>query len=527
MTEAIQILSVGAGTLLAIVVFAVIIFWFIEDVTQKKHAVLRNYPVIGRLRYFFEKQGEYFRQYFFAGDRDEMPFNRATRSWVYRVAKKEDGSGLIGFGSTYDIKAPGAILFVNSAFPVQEWEHKATPPLTIGEGYCAHPFTARSMVNISGMSFGAISKPAVQALARGAAEAGCWIDTGEGGLAPHHLEGGADVIMQIGTAKYGIREADGAFSPARAKELGKVVKAFEIKLSQGAKPGKGGVLPGGKVTAEIAAIRGIPEGQDSISPNRHRDAANVGELLDQVHYIRTLTGRPVGIKTAIGGWKFLNDMAENILTRGLEYAPDFLVIDGGEGGSGAAPQALFDHMSLSIEEGLPRAADMLYESGLKDRIRLVASGKLVTSARAAWALCVGADFVNTARGFMFSLGCIQALRCHTNTCPTGITTHNPRLQRGLVVDEKYKRVANYALGMNHDIEMIAHSCGVEHPRLLRREHCRIVQNNGHSTSLKTLYPYPSGKEPPVAETFAERATMTMTFQSPLIPARKPSSASRD
>jgi glutamate synthase domain-containing protein 2 len=214
-------------------------------------------------------------------------------------------------------------------------------------------------------------------------------------------------------------------------------------------------------------------------------------------------------------------MAEDVLRRGLEYAPDFLVIDGGEGGSGAAPQALFDHMSLSIEEGLPRAADMLYESGLKDRIRLVASGKLVTSARAAWALCVGADFVNTARGFMFSLGCIQALRCHTNTCPTGITTHNPRLQRGLVVEEKYLRVANYALGMNHDIEMIAHSCGVEHPRLLRREHCRIVQNNGHSSSLKTLYPYPDGKAPPVPETFAERATMTMTFRSPLIPASKP------
>jgi len=525
MSEALRILSVGAGTLLAIVAFAVIVFWFIEDVTQKKHAVLRNYPVIGRLRYFFEKQGEYFRQYFFAGDRDEMPFNRATRAWVYRVAKKEDGGGLIGFGSTYDIKAPGAILFVNSAFPVQEWEKKPTPPCTIGEGWCEHPFTARSLVNVSGMSFGAISKPAVQALSRGAAEAGCWLDTGEGGLSPYHTEGGADVIMQIGTAKYGIRDSDGTFSPGRARELAKVVKAFEIKLSQGAKPGKGGVLPGGKVTAEIAAIRGIPAGQDSISPNRHRDAANVGELLDQVHYIRTLTGRPVGIKTAIGGWRFLNDMAENVLTRGLEYAPDFLVIDGGEGGSGAAPQALFDHMSLSIEEGLPRAADVLYESGLKDRIRLVASGKLVTSARAAWALCVGADFVNTARGFMFSLGCIQALRCHTNTCPTGITTHNPRLQRGLVVEEKWRRVANYAMGMNHDIEMIAHSCGVEHPRLLRREHCRIVQQNGHSISLKTLYPYPEAKAVP--SEFARKATMTMAFQAPLIPAHKPADATSD
>jgi glutamate synthase domain-containing protein 2 len=493
MSEAISILSVGAGTLLAIVLFTVVVVWFIQDVTQKKHAVLRNYPVIGRLRYFFEKQGEYFRQYFFAGDRDEMPFNRATRAWIYRVAKQEDGGGLIGFGSTYDMKQPGAILFVNAPFPVQEWEKQATPPLVIGEGWCEHPFVARSLVNVSGMSYGAISKPAVQALARGAALAGCWLDTGEGGLSPYHVEGGADVIMQIGTAKYGIRDDDGNFSPNRARELAKQVKAFEIKLSQGAKPGKGGVLPGGKVTPEIAAIRGIPAGEDSISPNRHRDAANTAELLDRIAHIRALTGRPVGIKTAIGGFWFLNDIAENVHRRGLEYAPDFLVIDGGEGGSGAAPQALFDHMSLSIEEALPRAADVLYETGLKERIRLVASGKLVTSARAAWALCVGADFINTARGFMFSLGCIQALRCHTNTCPTGITTHNPRLQRGLVVEEKFRRVANYAMGMSHDIEMIAHSCGVAHPRLLRREHCRIVQANGQSAALNMLYPYPRKK----------------------------------
>jgi glutamate synthase domain-containing protein 2 len=495
MTEVMSVLSVGIGTLLAIVVFAVIVFLFLQDVTQKKHAVLRNYPIVGRLRYFLEKQGEYFRQYFFAGDRDEMPFNRATRAWIYRVAKKEDGSGIIGFGSTYDMKAPGAILFVNAAFPVQEWEKQATPPLVIGEGYCEQPFTARSLVNISGMSFGAISKPAVEALSRGAAVAGCWMDTGEGGTSPYHLEGGCDLIAQIGTAKYGIRNADGSFSPERAKELATKVKAFEIKLSQGAKPGKGGVLPGGKVTPEIAATRGIPVGEASLSPNRHRDIANTHELLDQVHFIRNLTGRPVGIKTAIGGWWFLNELADNVLRRGLDYAPDFLVIDGGEGGSGAAPQALFDHMSLSIDEALPRAADVLYESGLKERIRLVASGKLVTSARAAWALCVGADFINTARGFMFSLGCIQALRCQTNTCPTGITTHNPRLQRGLVVSEKYLRVANYAEGMNHDIEMIAHSCGVAHPRLLKREHCRIVQANGQTAALNMLYPYPKVKVP--------------------------------
>src|SRR5260221_13168285 len=397
-----DILSYGIGTLTAFVVVAGLAFVFIRDLTQKKHSVLRNFPIVGRLRYFFEELGEYFRQYFFSGDRDEMPFNRATRGWVYRLAKNE--GGMIGFGSTYDLHHPGALMFVNHPFPVLEEERLPTPSLILGEGYCKQPFEARSIVNISGMSFGAISAPAVRSLSRGAAVAGCWMDTGEGGLAPYHLEGGCDVIMQIGTAKYGIRDKDGNFSPERAKECAKVVKAFEIKMSQGAKPGKGGILPGGKVTAEIAAIRGIPAGQDSISPNRHRDAGNTTELLDQVHYIRTLTGRPVGIKTAIGGWWFLNDMAENILRRGLDYAPDFIVIDGGEGGSGAAPQALFDHMSLSIEEALPRAADVLIGSGLKPRIRLVASGKLLTSALPALALCVGGELLNTARDFMLSLG---------------------------------------------------------------------------------------------------------------------------
>ena len=212
-----DVLSYGIGTLFAFAVILFLLYVFIQDITQKKHGVLRNYPVIGHLRYFFEELGEYFRQYFFAGDREEMPFNRATRAWVYRVAKHEDGSGIIGFGSTYDMKAPGAILFVNAAFPVQEWEKEPTPPLMIGEGYCGHPFLARSIVNVSAMSFGAISRPAVQALSRGAALAGCWMDTGEGGTAPYHLEGGCDVIAQIGTAKYGVRNADGSFSPERAR----------------------------------------------------------------------------------------------------------------------------------------------------------------------------------------------------------------------------------------------------------------------------------------------------------------------
>ena len=486
------VLSYGIGTILGLSLIGLLVFWFIQDITQKKHTVLRNYPLIGRLRYFFEKQGEYFRQYFFAGDRDEMPFNRATRGWVYRLAKGE--GGIIGFGSTIDLREPGSIIFVNAPFPVLEEDRLPTPPLIIGEGYCRFPFEARSVVNISGMSFGAISQPAVQALSRGAEMSGCWLDTGEGGLAPYHLEGQADVIMQIGTANYGIRNHDGTFSPARAKELGKVVKAFEIKLSQGAKPGKGGVLPGSKVTAEIAGIRGIPAGQDSISPNRHRDIASVDDLLDRIVLIRDLTGRPVGVKTAIGGWVFINDLCNAVLRRGLETAPDFLIIDGGEGGSGATPQALADHMSLPIAEGLPRVVDALIESGLRQRIRVVAAGKLVTSAKAAWALCAGADFINTARGFMFALGCIQALRCHTNTCPTGVTTHNKRLQRGLVVEEKYQRVANYVSNMNKEIDMIAHSCGCRHARELRREHVRIVESANQSVAFNMLYPYPKIKQ---------------------------------
>jgi glutamate synthase domain-containing protein 2 len=484
-----NVVSYGVGTILGLLLIGALIVLIIHDVTQKKHTVLRNFPVIGHFRFYFENLGEYFRQYFFAGDRAEMPFNRATRGWVYKEAKNE--GGIIGFGSTNDLREPGSIIFVNHPFPVLEDDRLPTPLLVIGEGYCKYPFEARSIVNVSGMSFGAISAPAVRSLSRGAREAGCWMDTGEGGLSPYHIEGGCDIIMQMGTAKYGMRNPDGSLSPEKVKELAHHVKAFEIKLSQGAKPGKGGVLPGGKVTEEISKIRGIPAGKDSISPNRHYDIANMDQLLDKVAYVRDLTGRPVGVKTAIGGWQFINDLCDAVLRRGGEFAPDFLAIDGGEGGSGAAPQTLMDHMALPIAEALPRVVDSLLQADLKRRIRVVAAGKLVTSARAAWALCVGADFINSARGFMFALGCIQALRCHTNTCPTGVTTHNKRLQRGLVVEEKYLRVANYARNMNKEIDMIAHCCGCRHGRELKREHVRIVQTANQSIALNMLYPYPT------------------------------------
>jgi len=481
-----SLLLQGIGTFFGISMLVVVTFWFIQDVTQKKHTILRNFPVIGRLRYLFERQGEYFRQYFFANDREEMPFNRSLRSWVYRLAKDEGGT--IGFGSTNNLSEPGNILFVNAPFAILEEERQPTPPLLIGEGFCREPFEARSIVNISGMSYGAISAPAVRALSRGAQAAGCWMGTGEGGLSPHHREGGADIVMQIGTAKYGVRDRSGALSNERLREIAPHVRAFEIKLSQGAKPGKGGMLPGSKVSEEIAAIRGIEPHTDSISPNRHHDIANADQLLDMIGRIRDLTGKPVGVKTAIGGWDFMHQLCEAVLRRGPQWAPDFLVIDGGEGGTGAAPQALMDHVALPITEALPRVVDALVEAGLRERIRVVASGKLVTSPKAAWALCAGADFVTSARGFMFALGCIQALRCHTNTCPTGITTHNRRLQRGLVVEEKYLRVANYARNMGREIDMIAHSCGLRHAREFRREHVRIVRGAYESIALSKLFP---------------------------------------
>jgi len=477
---------IGLGLLL----LTVLGLMYLADVTQQSHAIRRNFPVVGRFRYRMEKLGEYLRQYLYASDREELPFNRATRAWVYKTAKGL--GGLLGFGSTNDLREPGSIIFVSASYPLLDEEVTEPPPLVIGPG-CPRPFEARSLFNISGMSYGALSKAAVQALARGAQRAGVWLNTGEGGMSPWHQEAGCDLIYQIGTAKYGVRDADGQLCDARLREVAEHVKAFEIKLSQGAKPGRGGVLPAGKVTPEIARIRGIPVGQVSSSPNRHREIRNTEDLLDMIQQVRQVTGRPVGFKTVIGSEAFPRELCEAILRRGPASAPDFITVDGGEGGSGAAPQLLADHVGLPLNESLPILVDTLLEHGLKARIRVVASGKLVHSAKVAWALCMGADFVVSARGFMFALGCVQSLQCHRDTCPTGITTHNPRLQKGLVVSEKAERVAQYAHWVNHEVNVLAHSCGLENARQFRRQHVRIVQAPGRSLPLDTLYPYPDEK----------------------------------
>jgi len=383
------------------------------------------------------------------------------------------------------------MLFVNCPYPTLDEDAKPTPPVVIG-AHCQNPYSTTSIFNISGMSFGAISKPAVLALSNGARKAGIWMNTGEGGLSPYHLEGGADIVFQIGTAKYGVRDENGNLSTKKLKEVAAnaQVKMFEIKLSQGAKPGKGGILPGEKVTPEIAKIRAINVGEDSISPNRHPDIDSEADLLDMIKTVRDATGKPVGFKTVIGAYGWIERLCEEVLRRGVNSAPDFITIDSADGGTGAAPQSLIDYMGLPIKESLPLVVDILNKYGLKDRIKIIASGKLITPSEAAWALCVGADFIVSARGYMMALGCIQALQCNKNTCPTGITTHDKRLQKGLDPTDKAERVERYAEQMHYEINLIAHSCGVPEPRRLKRFHCRMVTENGKSMPLDKIYPQP-------------------------------------
>ncbi|KTD13310.1 FMN-binding glutamate synthase family protein [Legionella jamestowniensis] len=473
--------------LLVIGLIAVLVTVYFWDRRQKRHAILRNYPVLGHFRYFLEFLGEFFRQYIFANDREEMPFNRAERSWVYRAAKNVDTT--IGFGSTRPLHDIGTVYFVSAPFPPLATDKATIRPVTIGP-YCKYPYTSSHIFNISAMSYGAISKPAIQALARGAKKAGCWLNTGEGGVSPYHLESGCDVVAQIGTAKYGFRDKEGNLSDKRLRELAAIdcIKMFEIKLSQGAKPGKGGILPAVKVTEEVAEIRGILPHVDSISPNRHIDISNVDELLDNIEHIREITGKPVGCKFVLGSYEWVHDLCKAIHKKGIKFAPDFITLDSADGGTGASPQGLMDYMGIPIQESLPRLVDILVLYNLRERIKVIASGKLITPSGVTWALCAGADFVNSARGFMLALGCIQAMQCHKNTCPTGVTTHNARLQRGLVVEDKAERVYHYANNMAHEVAILCHSCGVEEPRQLKRKHARIVREDGFSVSLEEIFP---------------------------------------
>ncbi len=472
--------ALGVIALIAVVLFVI-------DISQTKDAIRRNYPVIGRFRYIFSTLGEFFRQYFFAMDREEMPFNRAEREWVYKSSEGVDNT--VAFGSTRNLSPVGTPIFVNCAFPPLDEEAEDAPALLIGP-HAREPYEASSIINISGMSYGALSGPAVRALSKGAKLAGCWMNTGEGGLSPYHLEGGCDIVFQMGTAKYGVRKEEGGLSPEKLREVAAhpQVKMIEIKLSQGAKPGKGGILPAEKVSEEIAKIRGIRAHEASISPNRHPEVDSIEDLLDFIAEVREISGLPVGFKAVIGAYGWLDSLCKEINARGPEHAPDFITVDSGDGGTGAAPMPLMDNCGLPVKEALPMVVDILVRHDLRDRVRVICSGKLITPAEVAWAYCAGTDFVVSARGFMFALGCIQAMKCNKNTCPTGITTHDARLQKGLNPEEKSHRVANFVKKIRYGVGIISHSCGVRHPRALKRYHVRIVQATGKSQPLDELHP---------------------------------------
>jgi len=486
-----------------LVLLAILTVVYIQDRSQVDQTIRRNYPIVGRFRYLFEELGVFFRQYFFALDREEMPFNRADRSWVYRAAKQE--STLQAFGSTR-VQREGDVVFANAVIPYTGESRK--PTLTFGP-HTANPYTTDRLFHISGMSFGAISRPAVAALAAGAKLAGVWINTGEGGASDGHLDSGADLVCQIGTAKYGVRDESGRLDEIKLRALAdrQNVRMFEIKVSQGAKPGKGGILPADKVTPEIAKQRGIPEGEASISPPSHAEVSSAEELFEFIHTIRNITDKPTGFKICIGSMddfravlEVLIRTAEAVATDNegnlsstlfeqhiIDYAPDFITIDSGNGGTGAAPMSLIDAAGMNIQESLPSVVNLLNSLGLRERIKVVASGKLITPVDVAWALCAGADCVTSARGYMFSLGCIQALQCHQNTCPTGITTHNRRLQRGLDPSTKALRVANYANEMHKELDTIAHSCGASCAAELSRKHAMIYIGSQRAVSMSQVY----------------------------------------
>ncbi|HTK83679.1 MAG TPA: FMN-binding glutamate synthase family protein [Patescibacteria group bacterium] len=478
------VVLVGTGTAAAVV--GKMIY---NDRKQTKDAVRHNVPLLGRLIPFIDRElGPLLRNHIIAPSNNQQPFDRNARD--HDAQASQGKLPMTGHGSNVNIHEAGVPLFVNAQYGLLPSEQAPTPLLTIGEG-ARNPYTPKSIFNISAMSHGSLGKNAVTAISKGAALANCWVDIGEGGMSPYHLEGHCDLIFQIGTAKYGVRKKDGTLDEDALREAAAhpEVKMFEIKLNQGAKPGKGGILPGAKVTPEIAGIRHLPVFQDSISPNRHVDIKNDAELLDQIHRVREITGKPTGIKTIFSSRKHVESLCDEILKRGIDSAPDFITLDGGEGGSGAAPTGLMDSMGISIIEEIPMVKEVLVEKGLDKRIRIIAAGKMGSGKMAALAIALGADFVNAARGVKRAMGCVGSQNCHLGTCVAGITTHDPELQKALDPEVRKFDIANFMKTVTEELEIHAHSVGVPHARLLRPEHVRFADANGvTSTPATTMFP---------------------------------------
>ena len=439
----------------------------IHDLVQTKHAVLRNYPVIGHVRWLMEMIRPEIRQYLLEDDNEATPFSRAQRSLVYRRAKGISSDH--PFGTLMDVYASDYEFIQHSMAPADKAD-PASLRITIGNDQCSQPYSA-SVFNISAMSFGSLSANAIRALNKGAALGGYYHDTGEGSISAYHREHGGDLVWEIGSGYFGCRTAAGMFDAGRfaAQASDPQVKMIEIKLSQGAKPGHGGILPGKKVTPEIAATRGVQQGEDCISPARHSAFSTPLEMMAFIQQLRDLSGgKPVGFKLCIGlPWEFMS-VVKAMLESGV--VPDFIVVDGGEGGTGAAPVEFSDHIGTPMREGLLFVHNTLVGAGLRDRVKIGAAGRLISAFDIACVLAIGADWTNCARGYMFALGCIQSLSCHTNRCPTGVATQDPLRQRALDVGDKSSRVRSFHdRTVNMLSEMLA-AAGLTHPDQLKPHH---------------------------------------------------------
>ncbi|MGV3758392.1 MAG: FMN-binding glutamate synthase family protein [Actinomycetota bacterium] len=483
------------------------------DLTQRKHAILRNFPVVGHGRYLLEEIGPELRQYIVTSNDEERPFNRDQRRWVYASSKLENN--YFGFGTDNNVEfAQGYPVIKHRTFaPVvppsapHAGDDSWVPGAKVLGATRGRPkaFRPDSLVNISAMSFGSLSGPAVEALNKGAALAGCLQNTGEGGISPHHRHGG-ELVFQIGTAYFGCRDEHGRFDLARLVDLvaGAPVRAIEVKLSQGAKPGLGGLLPAAKVTPEIAEIRGIRPGVDCVSPSRHAEFSDVDSLLDWVELLADATGLPVGIKSAGGDMAFWDGLGR--LMGPGDRGVDFITIDGGEGGTGAAPLVFADSVALPWRVGFSRVYRRFAEAGLTDQVTFIGSGKLGLPDNAVVALALGADLVNVGREAMFSIGCIQAQRCHNDRCPTGVATQNRWLTGGLDPTEKSVRAANYLRTLRRDLLKVAEACGVLHPALITGEDVDVLFGHDRAVPLHELYGYEPGwaQPSPAVRTELER-----------------------
>jgi len=491
-----------------------------RDLLQREHSLLRNFPVLGHARYLLESIGPELRQYLVAGNNEERPFTRDQRRWVYASAKGENN--YFGFGTDNDLEYTAGYPVINHrtfgrAVPATDVHagHGADLPAAKVLGAARarrHAFRPASVVNISAMSFGSLSGAAIEALNRGAALSGCLHNTGEGGLSPHHRHGG-ELVFQLGTAYFGCRDQHGRFDLQRLKDLvaGAPVRALEIKLSQGAKPGLGGVLPAAKVSAEIAATRGIPVGEDCISPSRHAEFSDVDSLLDWVELLADETGLPVGIKSAVGDMAFWDELTDRMAATGRGV--DFVTIDGGEGGTGAAPLIFTDSVSLPFQLGFARVYATFARKALHEDVVFIGGGKLGLPDNAVVAFALGCDMVNIAREAMLAIGCIQAQKCHTDTCPTGVATQNPWLAHGLDPARKSVRAATYVQTLRRDLLKVAEACGVEHPGLIDAGSVEVLTGRTASTPLHEVYGYDPAWGLPSA---ADRAAITaiMVGESP-------------